>query len=208
MWCTLHVVGSGDGYRKQNSSQLCPSVGSPDTKGHAGTTLVYVNVLKHIKQVNVLCPELWYYFLFKLSKQQQLICPDHRLSLEFYLRSGEITGCKLYTIPQQTQWFKRKMKSRFTVFTTNTVFGLMFIKLMGKILKRWPIKGFFIFICLLTFSQKVVMADTAPAVGLLWNACHILKYFQEPDNKIVLGSHSTLKTWKNEGTPGKPGNIM
>ena len=22
------------------------------------------------------------------------------------------------------------------------------------------------------------------------------------------GSHSTRKTWKNEGTPGKPGNIM
>ena len=22
------------------------------------------------------------------------------------------------------------------------------------------------------------------------------------------GSHSTLKTWKNESTPGKPGNIM
>ena len=24
----------------------------------------------------------------------------------------------------------------------------------------------------------------------------------------VQGSHSTWKTWKNEGTPGKPGNIM
>ena len=27
-------------------------------------------------------------------------------------------------------------------------------------------------------------------------------------NIPVLGSHSTWKTWKNKGTPGKPGNIM
>ena len=103
---------------------------------HQRTCRYYSCLRKRTKQVNLLCPELWYKFLLKLSKQQQLVHSDHRLSLEFYLRSGEITGCKLYTIPQQTQWFKRKMKSRFTVFTTNTVFGLMFIKLMGKILER------------------------------------------------------------------------
>ena len=27
-------------------------------------------------------------------------------------------------------------------------------------------------------------------------------------NYIEQGSHSTWKTWKNETTPGKPGNIM
>ena len=27
-------------------------------------------------------------------------------------------------------------------------------------------------------------------------------------NRTVQGFHSTWKTWKNEGTPGKPGNIM
>ena len=26
--------------------------------------------------------------------------------------------------------------------------------------------------------------------------------------QIYQGSHSTWKTWKNESTPGKPGNIM
>ena len=25
---------------------------------------------------------------------------------------------------------------------------------------------------------------------------------------VLQGSHSTWKTWKNESTPGKPGNIM
>ena len=29
-----------------------------------------------------------------------------------------------------------------------------------------------------------------------------------PTNKIIQGSHSTWKTWKNETTPGIPGNIM
>ena len=34
------------------------------------------------------------------------------------------------------------------------------------------------------------------------------KYVWKLQRLNIQGSHSTWKTWKNESTPGKPGNIM
>ena len=50
---------------------------------------------------------------------------------------------------------------------------------------------------------------------MLVKRCVFVKMFNESIlhsyeilETYVQGSHSTWKTWKNESTPGKPGNIM